>query len=362
LAPALAATLVLVIGLPLAALLNIWVDEAYTVHTTGAGIAYALHEARTFELQPPLYFLFLSVWRFANEASIAFARFPSLVFAAAAAALIVLTARRITSSISPTALAVATACNPTIIWAAVEMRVYALVLLIAAMLTFTYFAGFLAPEPSRPAQAVYVAAGIAGLYTQFYVGLVLAAFACVLLFVNRRQIVACILANVAIVVGFLPFVPVALQQFHASSGGDVQRISTLKAFHEIANANFIYLLPHELAWSGAVKTGGFLIAGCLVAAIVLMGRPRLGPSGRTLLLCWALASFFYAFTFAVTGEALDVRRHVIAVAPLALLAGYAVLSGLEKYRRRRWSMRHFAPAACGGRIVRRSRRLAIGNT
>lgn len=53
----------LLLTLPLAARLNLWLDEAYSLHTTGGGTLRALDEAIRHELQAPLYFIVLQLWR-----------------------------------------------------------------------------------------------------------------------------------------------------------------------------------------------------------------------------------------------------------------------------------------------------------
>ncbi len=53
----------LLVTLPLAWLLNIWQDEAYTLQTTSNGVAYAFHQALSFEQNAPLYFVLISLWR-----------------------------------------------------------------------------------------------------------------------------------------------------------------------------------------------------------------------------------------------------------------------------------------------------------
>jgi hypothetical protein len=51
------------VTVPLAASLNIWEDEAFSLNTSGAGVGYAIRQALHFELQPPLYFVLLTLWR-----------------------------------------------------------------------------------------------------------------------------------------------------------------------------------------------------------------------------------------------------------------------------------------------------------
>ena len=58
---ALVVLLHLALVIPLAAILNIWIDEAYTLQSTGAGLAHAVQRALNFELQPPLYYVALDI-------------------------------------------------------------------------------------------------------------------------------------------------------------------------------------------------------------------------------------------------------------------------------------------------------------
>jgi hypothetical protein len=55
-ASAAGAALVVLVAVPLAAALNVWIDEAFTLHTTGAGPLHAWAQAVTFEAQPAAVF------------------------------------------------------------------------------------------------------------------------------------------------------------------------------------------------------------------------------------------------------------------------------------------------------------------
>jgi hypothetical protein len=54
-------------ALPLAYILNIWMDEASTLYSTQNGFFHALNNASTDERQAPLYFIILSVWRMFDD-------------------------------------------------------------------------------------------------------------------------------------------------------------------------------------------------------------------------------------------------------------------------------------------------------
>ena len=78
----------LALATPLAYLLNIRFDEAFTLNTTLDGPVYAVKQALGFGQQAPLYFLLISLWR-TIDPSIFFARmfsvlcFPLIVWTAA---------------------------------------------------------------------------------------------------------------------------------------------------------------------------------------------------------------------------------------------------------------------------------------
>ena len=168
--------MVVLVSLPLALFLNVWLDESFTIHTTGSGPLYAYLQSVNFEIQPPLYFVLESIWRLLNESSIFYARLPSIIFAALAVGVIVVTASKLAPRIHPIVVAAVTALNPIVIWAAVEMRVYALVFLVGSVLMWTFFEGFCNKEATakqlRSARIMYAVFALIGLYTQYYVGFV----------------------------------------------------------------------------------------------------------------------------------------------------------------------------------------------
>ena len=322
--------IVVVAGVLLAGSLNVWVDEAFTLHTTGAGPFFAWAQAVAFEAQPPLYFVLEALWRTFDETSIGFASLPSVLFAAGAVAVIVGAAARITPRTPPLAVALATALNPIVLWAAVEMRVYALVLLIGAALTWTFYEGFLAEAPSPRARWWYAIFALAGLYSQYYVGFLLAA-QCITILVYRRGMLRLAAEPLLFAaLGFAPFVGIALVHVHAS-GAMVEHLSLVRAAHQIANTVFVYVLPHDIAWSGAAKFLGFAGAALLVGALAIAGRPIVAPGpSRVFALGWLIGLGVFSVVFTVFGAPLDILRHLIVIAPASLLVAYLAISSLTR--------------------------------
>jgi hypothetical protein len=331
-AAALGAALVLLVGIPLSAALNIWIDEAFTLHTTGAGPLNAWAQAVAFEAQPPLYFVLEALWRSIDETSIAFARFPSVVFAAAAVAVMVGAASRITPRTPPLVVVLVTAFNPIVIWASVEMRVYALVLLVGAVLTWTFFEGFLVSRPSRTARIAYVVFALAGLYTQYYVGFVLAAQFITLLALRRDRIRAISGALAIVGVGFAPFVTVALMHL-AASGDFVSHVTFVRALRDVANAIFIFVLPHDDGWAGARKYAGWACSAAVVFVVCAIGRPALPePETRAAAVELLVCLTIFSVLFGALGVPLDPLRHLIVLAPASLIAALAFVTSATRRR------------------------------
>ncbi len=329
------ALIVIAIGLPLSAALNIWLDEAFTLHTTGAGVAAAWQRAVAFEDQPPLYFVIEAAWRWWNETSVVFARLPSVLFAAAAVALIVCAAHRIAPRTPPPVVAAIAAFHPLVIWAAVEMRVYAMVLLIGAGLTALFFAGFLGEKRSRRAQVGYTLLALAGLYTQYFVGFLLAAHCLTLIVLRGRGVWAFLGAMVVVAAGFAPFVGAALMQIH-STGDSVGGTTPLEAVRQLLDLVLTYTFPHDHEWVGAAKFAGLGLAAGWFAMLVFVGRPqRLSRPARGAMLALAFGVMLFGLVFAAVGMPFDLRRHLIVLLPTVLLAVFALLSSLR--RARRWA-------------------------
>ena len=208
----------LAVTLPLAYILNIWQDEAFTLQTTGHGFAYAFHQALAFEQNAPLYFVFLSALRHLGS-SIFFLRLPSVLCIALAVVLVPELARRYIPAIDAGLVTLVAAWNPFMIWAAVEMRVYALIIALSALLLLTFFDAFLAREPSKTSAVAYAVCCILALYTQYYLGFLIAAQALTLVLIQRRAIGRFALCAGAGVLAFAPMlaiVPAQVENFKSA--------------------------------------------------------------------------------------------------------------------------------------------------
>lgn len=169
--------------LPLAYILNIRQDEAYSLHTTSKGLVFAFHQAISFEMQPPVYFTLLSAWRFIND-SIFWARVFSILSVFLA---VVLVDRLLEGKVKQRFFPVMfLLMHPVSIWAALEIRVYAFTLLTTSAYLF-FFLKYYEPNPKNYRnRIIHIFLIIIGLFSYYYFGFVLAGVAFYLLITNRK--------------------------------------------------------------------------------------------------------------------------------------------------------------------------------
>ncbi len=318
-----AAAVNLAITLPLAAVLNVWQDEAYTLHTIGHGVGYAVSEAIGFEQNAPLYFVVMNLWRHLGD-GIFHLRLFSVACIAVTVFLAPAIARRYVPRENPLLVAAVTACNPFLVWAAVEMRVYALVVLVSALLLLTFYDAF-AKKPASTASAIGYAACVAiALYTQYYLAFLIAAQGIAVAIYYRRQLLRFIAAGAAGALAFVPMLVVIPGQVQNFKDG----FAAPSPAHAVANLAGIlmrYLLPLPVAHSK------FIYVAILVAIVagLLLVRPKRSPAGTApIVVIAACASLLFTAGTYVSGvHVLD--RHAASLYLPATISAFALLAYLS---------------------------------
>jgi hypothetical protein len=313
----------LALTLFLAYKLNIWVDEAFSLQTTERGVGHALRQALNFELQAPLYFLLLSLWRKISS-SIFFARLFSVACVALSLKVVVGLAGRFLKDVHPAWVVALVAFNPLTIAVAVDIRLYALTLLLASLLLLTFYDGYLAQAPSRRAQVCYVLLAAAALYTQYYLGFLLAANACALLVLRRwRPLLEYVVGMLAVGLFFAPMLPFIRYQMSAHTSPIQNRESWFEGFKFVTWRMKDYLFP--LGWDVSLVVRSWLLRFCYVAALYLIyrHRRRLPPEVIALWTITIVVALFFLLTARLSGEMLLQIRHTTV---LFLPVNFAALS------------------------------------
>jgi uncharacterized membrane protein len=327
----------LAVTLPLAALLSISLDENYSLETTGRDLGYALGQAVYSELQPPGYFLLLNLWRQLSP-SIFHARFLSVICAALMLWTIAELARRYFSDIHRGWFVALCAFHPFVIWAAVEARVYALVLLVSAQLMLWFYDGWLdEKEQAQRARLVYAVLALCGLYTHYYLGFLLAAQAAALLAQGKMAKLRNYIGwMMAVGVGFLPMLWFVRSQVSAHTATTARPQSWLADLQVLSWWAQTHLLPAD--WSALTRPARWLLLGGALLIAIGVGRRIFAKSlilknsiPVTLAVICGVVALFYVATIRVTGAALMERRHTAEMFLPLLLAWMALmLTALKK--------------------------------
>ncbi len=321
----------LAIAIPLAYILNIWVDEASTLYATQNGFWTAFQTAAVEQKQAPLYFWILSLWRYI-DGSIFFARLFSMVCSVAAIYVFFRLAKRL---FKPKAALIITAflgLHPFLIWASIEMRVYSMVVLLSILLIRLFYDAFWADEnASDPKGRIVAKAGflfvvVVSLYTNYYLGFVIAGLG-VSLFVSRKWLGVRTFAVMMLIAGiaFIPMLLVMRAEFAAKTGGFVEERSIVEGLRIIWNHVLSFILPTEV-FPGSEQSSASVVRVWLVRALfafvcIAAVMRRKSITSNTVLLAsvaFTAIAFFFAAYYLVGSSYVVIRHASILFAPVVL--------------------------------------------
>lgn len=336
--PRFAAGVTVVLGIQLLALLvgaaalGTWQDEEYTLATTAHGVAYAFHRALDYELQAPLYFVIVAALRSASDAVFvarAFSVCCAVAFVYAATAI----ARRIVPARAVWPFAALVAINPFTIFAALEIRVYALALLLAALGWLTFEDGFWRGADRR-ARLAFAALAIVSLYTQYFIAFEFVAFAVGLAIVRRwAALRAYAVVGVVVALAFAPMLPLLHGQIGGAVGVHDARAPSLARVLVHPALDFVLPLDFQARSGVAGRIVAIAIALALLVATIV-GRPRFD---RQLLAYAGIATTIEAI-YVVLARGLHYElvapRHYFALALPEFVVAFAIIARLYGTRAR----------------------------
>jgi hypothetical protein len=323
----------LLVVLPLAYFLNIWTDEASTLHTTQHGLFYALQHYGD-ERQAPLYFLLLSVWRMANG-SIFFARLFSILCSCLAIKFFTDLASRFFALNQIRFIGVLFALHPFLVWASLEIRVYSLVILLSVLLLNLFARGYVSDSGSRRKyQIAYVAAAVVSLYTNYYLGFLLAGCFSALIVLKKWKSARDYFLHM-IVAGALtsPLYFVIKQQIGLNTAGFSPPRSIYEGLKTVWNHAINLVFPTELSPQPSptlVSTARiWLLRFSIIGGFFVLIRNQfrnLGPAAWTFgTISLKIAGFLLIAYFLLGAEYLSLRHAAALFVPLGLFV-FSLLS------------------------------------
>ena len=324
------------IALPLAFLLNIWTDEASSLYTTGNGFFQAFRNVFEDEKQAPLYFLFLSLWRFPDD-SIIFARLPSVVFSLLAIKFFYDLARKFSDEKVARFVCVFFAVHPYLIWASTEIRVYSLVILLSVLLLNFFTDGYAnaefpneAAQPRKKARIWFVITAVIALYTNYYLGFLLVGGFVALLVARRFRAARDYFLQMIIVgVAFAPLLWIFTHQFADNAKDFIGTKSIAEGAKILFDQLRDFVFPMNLSSGGemsVVSVVRLCFLGLSAAAVIFfLFKNKFRAVNEKILLTGAFAATICAFMlaayFLLGSPYLAPRHFAVLFAPLALFAG-----------------------------------------
>ncbi len=323
------------ISLWLAAKLSLYIDELYSLDTTSHGLSYALHQSLGFEQQPPLFFLALTLWRAIN-ASDYFARLFSIGCCIGTLFVVWVFARRRLQPLPDWLVPLVFAVNPFFIWAALDIRVYAMIVLLSAILITLYFDAFV--DDAAPLRRVlgFTLVAIAAIYTQYFLGFMLIGF-CLALTCSRqwRKVV---LFSISMLVVALAIAPLVLGSVsHELQDASVVHIrSPLVLSERMLSSTLSFVFPHM--WVSATSTVlNFLYVPIVFLTFIALVRAN-RPNVNLLSLVSIVAAMIALFLLVINAARapLEMPRHITAlfVPTMLLMLGWLAAVVTDGTRRR----------------------------
>lgn len=311
---------------PLAYRLSIWVDEAYTLHTTARGVAYAFKQAIYFELQPPLYFVLLNLWRDLDD-SIFFARLFSVLCIALAIKTAASLAQRLWKNMHPGWVAAVLAVHPFMIQSATQIRVYALVVLLTGVLLLLFFDGYLAEAENARARWLYLLAAIFALYTYYYLGFILVANACSLVLLRRWRPLFRYLSHMTVVgLCFAPMTWVVLGQVSTHTRPLTSAPSWWESLSSISWRVKDFILPAETP--SLVVLRRWMLR--LVCGVTILWMARKGKRSLTTanIFIWTIAvvtSLLFVTAMRITSKEMMLTHHTVPLLLPSVLFAFSLI-------------------------------------
>jgi 4-amino-4-deoxy-L-arabinose transferase-like glycosyltransferase len=313
--------------------LNLYIDELYSLHTTSHGFGYALDQSLGFEQQPPLFFLVLTAWR-TLDASDSFARLFSIGCCLATLYVVWHFGRRYFGTLPNWLTPLTFAINPFFLWVALDIRVYAMIVLLSALLVTLFFDAFGGERVSLGHAIAFTTVAIAGIYTQYFIGSMLLGFALALLLCGRwRRIVPFGVSMIVVALAFLPLLLGSVGN-ELSQETSTHVVAPLVLAGRMLSSTLSFVYPHT--WIEKSKALNVLYIALVVATLVFVLRER-RRRDTVAMLAVIVASMiaFFLVVIIVVAAPLEMPRHISALYAPAMLFTLAAFAAIENAKSRK---------------------------
>jgi len=305
----------------LAAYLNIWEDEVYSMNTSSGSLKYAFNQSYEFELQPPVYFLLLTIWR-TFSASVFWARLLSVIAVFLSQLFLYRFVKKITDQKTATFLVVLFLLNPVIVYTALEIRTFAFVLFLSVVIIISFYNTYYSDKITFKSRILFMVLAAAGLFTQYFVGFLLFANAIVLVAGKKWKTLGAYITDMIVpLVLLLLFIPKIMAGAGVQASSFPEYSRTFKDFIlEIkgmaGQITFGYFFPLDFADSGILQK--VLKAGVLLLLLISLYFSGIKKSLRQLFpffLISLVIFFFFIIVLWLYGRYAVEKKYLLVLFP-----------------------------------------------
>ena len=302
--------------------INVSEDETYTLNTTSYHLFKVIYQSYHFEGQLPAYFILLNIWRQLNN-GIFFTRIFSVLLILFSAFYFNKIIKLISNKENSLWITTLYLINPFIIWSALEIRPYALVVLLSVISLFYFFKYYL--TNLNRYLIILVAVSLIGLFTQYFYTFLISSYAFLILFFKgiRPFIKYCLFLLPAVLL-FLPNLYFIAEQYNLHTSPFSSESSIIKTsviFYTIKD----FLFADNHAMINIWLSRGFKLIFCIliiyVYSLVLRKKIVNNKSQEiiNLILLLNLLLIIHFFVFVLTSSIGFANRYLAIIFPVLMM-------------------------------------------
>lgn len=337
--------LYLAVVLPLAYVLNVWMDEASTLHTTQNGFLYALQNVLADEKQAPLYFLIMSLWRYVSG-EIFWARLFAIICGAWTIVFFYNLTKRLFDETQAKVFAALFALHPFFVWASLEIRLYSLLILLSVLMLGFFETGYLNlyqndEAKRKQARLFFTILAVVSIYTNYYSGfLLVGCFLALIALRHWREAKIYFTQMLIVAVLIAPLVWIIKLQIADRESGFRAATSLTEGVKLIWNHTLTFAFPTELSPESQPTVISiiriWLVRLGIAATIVALVKKRFRVFDEKLIAFGIISAtimlFLLAAYFALSADHIALRHHTPLFVPLFLFFALFIVRLLTSHR------------------------------
>jgi uncharacterized membrane protein len=295
-----------------------WIDEAYSINLANHNIVQII-QGTAADQHPPLYYLLLHFWFLAGS-GVAYARLLSVVIGIVQIYQVMDLARLIGIKEMGWLAGLILAISPMHVWYSQEARMY---MLLASLTTASTTMLWTSLHGKRH-WWLYTFFSIAALYTHYFaVFIMLAQAVLVIAWVWQRKtlrpLYSWICSGIIIVLSFIPWVPVAINQTRYHKMTWILPPNLL----DVVSTSLRLLLGNDILALPGIIRYGLVCAAILLLVITLIlvfSRPIQDRLAFVWIILWALIPFGAITIISIFYPIFQFKQFIIVLSPLLLLS------------------------------------------